>query len=280
MFTKALLAATYKDGNPSRGMTDAHMKAEHHRFKKEGLFKETIISQELYVARLVQQFVIIKEIEAQLKSLPPNSKNEIDSFFALSYINELWRTSGMEQDLKLLDEKNSSLDKQQIMPSTQNYLANIKKLTPKALLAHFLMHVAGFMHGGVTLQNKYLEPSNQLTKLYESGAYEIPANQYDFSAAIKKLPEIGGNQNLFRSMMTEVDKISLDVHEYDDVAKQCNEIFETMTAIYDDLCDKYLPQPKVNLAIVILATFLITLALLLKQMSNSKDFHTGSNPYI
>ncbi len=68
MFSKALLTATYKKGRPGQ-LTEAHEKAEHHRFKTDYLFKNKKIVKALYVSRLIQHFLIIKTLENQLQRL-------------------------------------------------------------------------------------------------------------------------------------------------------------------------------------------------------------------
>ncbi|WP_019215426.1 heme oxygenase-like domain-containing protein [Legionella tunisiensis] len=66
MFSKALLNATYKNGRPGQ-LTAEHERAEHHLFKSEYLFKNEVIPKDLYVSRLIQQFLIIKAIETKLQ---------------------------------------------------------------------------------------------------------------------------------------------------------------------------------------------------------------------
>lgn len=180
MFSKALISATYKNGKPGQ-LTEEHEKAEHHRFKTDYLFKNAEISKDLYASRLIQHFLIIKAIETKLQNLPKTEQSEISAFFALSYLEHLWRTPAIENDLRQLNINPDEIHKNEITKSTEHYLENIEKFTPKILLAHFLLHIAGFMHGGNIIRSKYIEPSNRLT------TYQITANQYDFSAAISFL---------------------------------------------------------------------------------------------
>lgn len=279
MFSKALLTATYKNGRPSQ-RTDEHEKAEHHRFKTEYLFKTTKIPQDLYVARLIQHFLIIKAIETQLQNLSKTDKSEISAFFALSYLEHLWRTPGIENDLRQLGINPNEIHENETAKTTGKYLKNIEKLTPKVLLSHFLLHVAGFMHGGNIIRSKYIEPSNRLT------SYQIPTNQYDFSSAASFLStEKHSALDLYQDMMKQVDNITLDNEEYEEVFEQCKGIYETMTNIYDDLCDMHIHQPKLSgysLAVFSVSIIAIaSLALILKLMTNFLNpmtNHLSPNP--
>ncbi|CZG39741.1 TPA: biliverdin-producing heme oxygenase [Legionella pneumophila] len=261
MFSKALISATYKNGKPGQ-LTEEHEKAEHHRFKTEFLFKNAEISKELYASRLIQHFFIIKAIETKLQSLSKTEQSEISAFFAISYLEHLWRSPAIENDLRQLNINPDEIDKDEITKTTENYLENIGKFTPKILLAHFLLHIAGFMHGGNIIRSKYIEPSNRLT------SYQIAADQYDFSSAISFLPS--GRHSplaLYQDMMKQIDNIALTDGEYDEILEQCKGIYETMSNIYDDLCDMHahhLKLPTYSLAAI--SVSLVALGLILKLL--------------
>jgi heme oxygenase len=245
MFSKALISATYKNGKPGQ-LTEEHEKAEHHRFK----------------TRLIQHFFIIKAIETKLQSLSKTEQSEISAFFAISYLEHLWRSPAIENDLRQLNINPDEIDKDEITKTTENYLENIGKFTPKILLAHFLLHIAGFMHGGNIIRSKYIEPSNRLT------SYQIAADQYDFSSAISFLSS--GRHSplaLYQDMMKQIDNIALTDGEYDEILEQCKGIYETMSNIYDDLCDMHahhLKLPTYSLAAI--SVSLVALGLILKLL--------------
>jgi hypothetical protein len=109
LYSKALLAATYKNGKPGV-RTDEHEKAECHRFKTEYLFKNKKIPKDLYISRLIQHFLIIKAIEIQLQQLPKTTHSELSAFFTLSYLKELWRTPTIQDDLKQLGVNTETID--------------------------------------------------------------------------------------------------------------------------------------------------------------------------
>ncbi len=231
-FSKALLAATYKNGVPGK-RTEEHERAEFHRFKTDYLFKDAKIPKDLYVARLIQHFVIIQAIEAQLQNL--TDRTSISAFFALSYLGELWRTPRIHVDLIQLGVNPGQIDDREIAPTTKKYLEEIRQLPPKSLLSHFLTHVAGFMHGGNIIRKQYIEPSNNLTD------YQISTKQYDFSSAGALLLEGRGSAlAVYGDMMKRVDEITLEEDEYNEVLHQGKAVYATMTRIYDDLCDMHI----------------------------------------
>ncbi len=261
MFSKALLNGTYKNGR-SGHLTDEHEKAENHRFKTEHLFKNKKIPKELYATRLIQHFLIIKALEIHLRNLSTSAKSEINAFFALSYLEDLWRSLGIEHDLQQLNVDPNNVSDDEIANSTTNYLKNIEKFPPKILLAHFLMHIAGFMHGGNIIRTKYIEPSNLLT------SYQIPLEQYDFKNAFFS---IGKNSpiGLYQDMIKEVDNIVLDENEYEEILEQCKSIYQTMADIYDDLCEMHFHQPiQFGHSFAVLGVSLFILAVFLKLMAN------------
>lgn len=263
MFSKTLMTATYKNGKPGQ-LTEEHEKAEHHRFKTEFLFKNTAIPKDLYVLRLIQHFLIIKAIETQLQQLPETTQSEISAFFALSYLGHLWRTPGMERDLRQLGIEPAAIQGHDIAKTTTSYLNDIKTLSSKTLLAHFLLHVVGFMHGGIIIQKKYIEPSNRLT------SYQIPANQYDFSEAFPFLSEGRPSAlGVFQDMMKQIDTIPLSTNEYEEALQQCKSIYETMSGIYDDLCDMHTHQPKsTGYSPVGICVSIVAITLILKILWN------------
>lgn len=267
MFSKALLTATYKDGKPGKP-TEAHQTAEHHRFKKEFLYKNKMISKEIYASRLIQHLLIIKALETQLNT--PEAKSELNAFFSLAYLEQLWRTQWMENDLSLLGVNPEAIPQENIAPATEHYLEHIKGLKPKALLAHFLLHVVGFMHGGNIIQNRYINPSNDLT------TYKIPAEQYDFSPAIAEA-KTRGVMSLYAEMMQEVDKINLDEKEYAEVFAECNLVYTTMTEIYDDLCRMHTQQPKVTgTSLALLSVSIVALAFIMKLAADFFNLNNSS----
>ncbi|CEK09362.1 biliverdin-producing heme oxygenase [Legionella hackeliae] len=268
---RALLKATYVDGKVGK-LTKEHNTAENHPFKTDYLFKNEVIPKELYVSRLIQQFLIIQAIETQLKNLSHDGKAQISAFFTLTYLDELWRTPGMQKDLQLLDVDADNIPDDAITSTTKKYLHDIKQYSPKVLLAHFLMHVSGFMHGGNMIGTKYIDPSNRLT------VYQIPKNQYNFSHALmflstkKKSPLA-----LYEDMKKELDEnIALEDDEYKKILEQCTGIYEKMTGIYDDLVKMHSYQPKLTgYPLAVLSVTIFILALLLKRMvefSPSTDF--------
>ncbi|HHF7349236.1 TPA: biliverdin-producing heme oxygenase [Legionella feeleii] len=263
MFSKALLNATYKNGKPGQ-LTAEHERAEHHYFKSEYLFKNKKIPKDLYASRLIQQFLIIKAIETKLQRLANADKIEISAFFALSYLGQLWRTPAMEDDLRQLGVNPDEISRDEITETTEKYLGDIEKLTPKTLLAHFLVHVAGFMHGGYIVQSKYINPSNRLT------AYQIPAKQYDFSSSIPFLS--AGKRSslgLYQDMMEHVDKIEINGDEYVEVFTQCKGIYATMASIYDNLCDMHAQQPTLSTrSIAVFGTSLLVIAVIIKLLAD------------
>ncbi|KTC64708.1 heme oxygenase (plasmid) [Legionella adelaidensis] len=263
MFTQALLNATYKDGRIGT-LTAAHEKAEHHRFKKDYLFKNTKIPKDLYALRLIQHLLIIKAIESRLQRLRPDEQSDISAFFSLSYLTHLWRTPGMEKDLEQLEIDSTAIPASAITHSTQEYLKRIEKLPPKMLLAHFLVHVAGFMHGGNIILSKYIAPSNRLT------TYQIPTCQYDFSEALAHIDERRKTPiAVYQDMMRQVDQIPLSSEEYQDILNQCTGIYDTMAAIYDDLCAMQLKQKKVGKVAALVVISIVALSVIIELLSGS-----------
>ncbi|WED42693.1 biliverdin-producing heme oxygenase [Legionella cardiaca] len=257
LYSKALLAATYKDGKPGGQLTQKHREAEYHPFKTEHLFKNAVIPKDLYGARLIQQFLIIKALEKRLQGLSTQDKSEISAFFALTYLENLWRTAGMEKDLQQLDIDPNKISEGEKTKSTKKYLEDIEKLPPKLLLAHFLEHVAGFLHGGAIVKSKYILPSNQLT------SYQITTHQYDFSSTGKS------SMSLYKDIMDHVDKITLDEMEYEQIFKECGDIYLTMTNIYNDLCKMHIKQPKLpDSSLVGFTVSIFVLAVVLKLLAN------------
>ncbi len=259
-FSKALLAATYKNGMPGK-RTEEHEQAEFHRFKTGYLFKDTKIPKDLYVARLIQHFVIIKAIETQLQNT--TDKTSISAFFTLSYLEELWRTPGMQADLIQLGVSPEQIDDSEIAPATKKYLEEIKQLPPKSLLTHFLTHVAGFMHGGTIIRKKYIEPSNRLTD------YQISTKQYDFSSAGELLLKgRGSSLEVYGDMMKHVDEIALEEEEYNEILQQGKDVYATMVSIYDDLCDMHTHQSKLpDYFFAVVAVSMIAIAWVLNVFS-------------
>lgn len=266
MFSKALLDATYVDGNPTKPLSPAHYKAEHHRFKQDFLFKakEKAIPKELYASRLIQQFLIIKALETKLANLSKTEKAEISAFFALSYFQDLWRTSAMADDLRQFGVDPDAISPSQVVETTNTYLKDIEHLSPKLLLGHFLLHVAGFMHGGNIIQSKYIRPSNRLT------TFQIPAKQYDFSTAISCLSTgKHTSMGLYVEMMKQIDEIVLNDDEYKALFNQCTGVYERMVGIYDDLCDMHTQQPKLStpqFSLIIVS--LVALGFILKLLND------------
>ncbi|MCL9685128.1 biliverdin-producing heme oxygenase [Legionella maioricensis] len=240
-YRSALLNATYKEGQVGK-LTDEHEQAEHHRFKKDFLFKNKQIPKDLYVARLIQHFLIIKAIETQLQKLD-SEKSEINAFFALSYIEHLWRTPGIQKDLQQLGINPDQIKESEIAPTTKRYLKDIEQFTPKVLLGHFLVHVAGFMHGGNIIRSKFIEPSNSVTD------YQISTHQYDFSSAATFLQGGKGSSfAVYQDMMNKMDEIALDSDEYEEILKQGKSVYAIMTSLYDDLCEMHTNHPTYDLA--------------------------------
>lgn len=263
-YSAALLSATYKNGMPGK-RTDAHEKAEFHRFKTEHLFNGPIIPKTLYAARLIQYLVILKAIETRLQNLSGEEKSSINAFFTLSYLEHLWRTPAIQNDLKQLRGQIDDIHESEIAATTKTYLTKINGLTPKALLAHFLVHVAGFMHGGNVIRSKYIKPSNDRTE------HKISTEQYDFSSAAAALPAKAGSAslNVYADMMATADAISLSDEEYQDALDQGNTVYETMVGIYDDLCTMHTQQPKLTCSsLAVMSVALVILAVVLNSMSN------------
>lgn len=228
LFKNALLAATYNEGKPGKKLTPMHEKAEHHRFKKEFLFKEPVIAKEYYLSRLIQHYLLIRAIENQLRSLSADQKTELNPFFTLNYLDQLWRTAGIEDDLRYLGMDVESIKIEQIAPTTTSYLNLLPTLNAKNLLAHFLFHLAGFMHGGGFIKLR-IEKSNEIAD------FQIPSQQYDFSKAQEKVNNPHCFE-LFNLMMKQVNRIELSDQEYQDIIDQGNKVYELMSLIYDDLC--------------------------------------------
>ena len=262
-YKDALLNATYKEGRVGH-LTDEHEKAEHHRFKKDHLFKTTAIPKDAYVSRLIQHFLIIKAIETQLQTLPAKDKTELSAFFALSYLERLWRTPGIQKDLQQLEVNPEQIKDSEIAPATKRYLENIEKLTPKALLGHFLVHVAGFMHGGNIIRSKYIEPSNDLTD------YQISTHQYDFSSAAASLPgEKRSSLAVYDDMMKEMNGVTLDSEEYEEILEQGKSVYAKMTSIYDDLCDMHTKQPTSSCySLAVISVSMVAIAYVLKLLAD------------
>lgn len=271
LFSKALLAATYRNGTPPT-RTKEHEKAEFHRFKTEHLFKTKTIPKNLYVARLIQHFVILETIETQLRNL--TDKTPINAFFTLSYLEELWRTPGIKTDLEQLGVKPEQIDVSQIAPATKTYIENIKQLPPKSLLAHFLTHVAGFMHGGNIIRSKYITPSNRLTH------YQIPMRQYDFLSAATMLPKRSSSAlTVYEDMMDNVDTITLSDEEAQEVLQQGKEVYATMVNIYDDLCDMHTKQYNLSPSLIaVIAISMMAIYWVLNSLSPLMDSNNSSEP--
>lgn len=232
MFTAVLLKSTYKDGKPGR-LTKAHEMAEHHRFKKNYLFKNLAISKECYALRLIQHFLIIDAIEGCLKNLTESDKTTLSPFFALSYLEHLWRSKAIQGDLQQLDVDPQHIEEKNIANKTKDYVVAIKQLAPKQLLAHFLLHIAGFMHGGKVIQTKYIGPSNRIT------SYQISTHQYDFETAASLLPrQPAFTLDVYKDMMSAIDAIPLSEPEMEVLLCECEKVYQHMTEIYDELCEK------------------------------------------
>ena len=280
MFSKVLYNATYKNGNPGK-LTEEHEQAEHHRFKKDFLFKNKQIPKDLYASRLIQHLLIIKALETQLQNLSED-KSAVSPFFALSYLDALWRTPGIENDLRQLGVNPDKIQENEKAKTTKIYLDDINQFTPKILLAHFLLHVAGFMHGGNIIQSKYIRPSNQLT------SYQITTDQYDFSTALSFLPDTEKNSvsGLFQNLMNQVNLIALNEDEYNEILDQCKNIYKSMTGIYDDLCDMHSLQTKqtassygfFSFTVVALLLFLKLIANVIDSMTNHISYDSGLSP--
>ncbi|KTD62356.1 biliverdin-producing heme oxygenase [Legionella shakespearei] len=274
MFSKALMNATYKNGRPGQ-LTAEHEKAEHHRFKSEFLFKNPAIPKNVYVSRLIQHFLIIKALETRLQQLPETAQaDEISAFFALSYLEQLWRTPGIAEDLRQLGVSPDEIKEGEIAKTTNAYLQTIQTLSSKALLAHFLLHVAGFMHGGNIIQKKYIDPSNELT------AYKIPANQYDFSGIYPFLPEGRLSAlNVYQDMMKQIDNIELNEDEFAELLEQCKSVYDIMSGIYDDLCDLHTQQLKSAVySPAGVAAGIVVIALILKILVDFLPVTPGFSP--
>lgn len=270
MFTKnykdVLLNATYKKGKVGV-LTQAHQRAEHHPFKTKHLFKETIIPKNLYVARLVQHFLIIQALEQQLLGLNEKEKAELDAFFTLSFLDQLWRTAAIQNDLEQLGIEVTEISDKEITKSTKKYLNEIQELQPKVLLTHYLLHVAGFMHGGNIIQKKYIAPSNKLTE------YQIATQQYNFSSLWVNLPQSKQSvMGLYGYIMSELDAIELSDSEYAECLQQGQSIYETMANIYDDLCTIHINHSKCTLIpLSLIGVSMIALGLTLKLLLDSNN---------
>lgn len=260
-FTAALLAATYKNGKPRGALTEVHARAEHHRFKKDYLFKDKAIPKAVYVSRLIQHYLIIDALEKQLATLPEEKAQSISAFFSLSWLDQLWRTSAIEKDLQQLGINPKEIRASEVAPATVRYLGKIEKASPQALLTHFMVHVAGFMHGGNIILNKYIKPSNALTR------YQISTHQYDFSAAFPLLPEKKASvMGLYEDTMAHLDSnLLLSPENYDEVLNEARDVYEAMTNIYDDLCTMQARNPLVSAtSIATIGVILIVVAWILK----------------
>jgi heme oxygenase (biliverdin-producing, ferredoxin) len=273
MFSKALMNATYKNGRPGQ-LTEEHEKAEHHRFKSDVLFKAPAIPKNIYASRLIQHFLIIKALETRLHQLPETAQAEISAFFALSYLEQLWRTPGIEEDLRQLGVSPDEIKEDEIAKTTNAYIQTIQTLSSKALLAHFLLHVAGFMHGGNIIQKKYIDPSNLLT------SYQIPANQYDFSEIYPLLTQGRASAlNVYQNMIKQIDDITLNEDEYTELLEQCKSVYDIMSGIYDDLCDMHVQQPKAMAnSPTGIVVGIIVIALILKILADLLPMALGFSP--
>lgn len=272
MFRTALFNATYKNGRPGT-LTPEHEAAEHHAFKIHHLFKEKAIPKDVYVLRLIQHYIIINAMESQLKELSEHQRSELNPFFCLSYLSELWRADGIVRDMKALDVDPEHLDAQLIARSTRAYVQQLARLNPKELLAHYLLHISGFMHGGKILEKKYLEPSNALT------SYQITSFQYDFSSITQGLERSGwSTMDVFNDLMNTVDRIELTNDELEALTIQCKSVYSTVSQIYDNLIqirqDRIHPKESgytVNLQTLMLAFLLLISACLAAFSSISKN---------
>lgn len=265
IYSKALLYATYIDGKAANPRTPAHEQAECHPFKTEYLFKTVRIPREGYEARLIQHLVIIDALEKRLQHFSNEERTAISAFFAISYLDGLWRSPGIQKDLEQLGRDSAHIKKQHLALSTQDYVNRIEQLPPKHVLAHFLMHVAGFMHGGNIIRSKYIRPSNDVTD------YQITAHQYDFSYAGKTIS--------FRDLMSQVDNIPLDETEYAAILAESEQVYTTMTQIYDDLWKMHVHQPGPllpTLAIIAACVAAVSLVLRLMIMTNSLNINWQS----
>lgn len=151
----------------------------------------------------------------------------------------------------------------EVAPATVKYLGKIENASPLALLTHFMVHVAGFMHGGNIILSKYIKPSNELT------TYQISTHQYDFSAAFPLLPEKKGSlMGLYEDMVVHLDaNLLLSPVDYDEVLNEARDVYEAMTTIYDDLCTMQIRKPLVSPAsIVTIGVSLIAVAWILKWL--------------
>lgn len=245
-FYTSIANATYNNGKPGpKNLTKAHEDAEKNKFK-EALFgtEETrivtpmIIPKKLYAARVIQQFAFIKALETQLQTLSSSDQPELKAFFALTYLQELWRTPAMKNDLRNLGVDPDNIPENSLTNTTKAYLEEIKTLSPEHLLYHFVVHIAGYMHGGNNIL-ELIAPSNQLTR----NLYTIPSEQYDFSSACNKISS-RFSVKLFKNMMETFGDKEISEEKYKELFDQCTHIYKTTASIYNDLSDMYLRHPQ------------------------------------
>lgn len=121
-----------------------------------------------------------------------------------------------------------------LVKATKKYLNEIEELTPKALVAHFIIHIICFMKDSEIIHAQNI-------KLPNLTYYKIPTNQYNFSFNNKEPNDFSSIKN---KMMESIDSITLEGNEYEELVGQCNKIYEYMTKIHDELFEIHPYQPK------------------------------------
>lgn len=227
-----LLHATYQDGVvlPSR-LTEPHARAEKHPYKTQHLFRKgKKIPRNLYVARLIEHYAILKALENKLKQCRENA--DIAPFFALNFSRELARTPVISNDLEQLGVRADRLSLENASAATRRYIGHVSELKEaKAILVHYALHIAGLMHGGRIIQNEFFNPSNRLP------GYQIPNQEYDFSAANRAAGLLANAPatQLFGQMSKGLEGIKINEQESQSLLGEGLLLYSAMAELYDDL---------------------------------------------
>jgi heme oxygenase len=161
-----------------------HVAAEAHVFTK--LLVSTNMSKEIYGDYLFNQTI---------------AYNALESLASLNTIEDVARTSSMQEDLKELGVESISV---KVYPATVKYVEHLKTLSKQNLMAHVYVRHMGDMYGGQVIK----------TKIPGSGT------MYNFE----------NRSNLIKSLRMQLS---------DDMAPEANKCFSLILELFTELADEH-----------------------------------------